>query len=62
MAEPEAESQLEDGKRKKETKRPYKRKHEQKKLAEIQNKYDFYVDTCSVSTCFILTLNIFFTN
>ncbi|XP_068623377.1 histone-lysine N-methyltransferase SETD1 isoform X2 [Battus philenor] len=38
IAEPESESQLEDIKPKKETKRPYKRKHETKKLAEIQNK------------------------
>nr|XP_013189562.1 unnamed protein product [Amyelois transitella] len=39
MAEPEGESQMEiDTKPKKETKRPYKRKYETKKLAEIQNK------------------------
>ncbi|XP_053617378.1 histone-lysine N-methyltransferase SETD1 isoform X2 [Plodia interpunctella] len=38
MAEPESESQTEIGKPKKETKRPYKRKYETKKLAEIQNK------------------------
>ncbi|CAH2052091.1 unnamed protein product, partial [Iphiclides podalirius] len=38
MAEPEIGSQLEELKPKKETKRPYKRKHETKKLAEIQNK------------------------
>ncbi|CAG5044214.1 unnamed protein product [Parnassius apollo] len=38
MAEPEIESPLEELKPKKESKRPYKRKHEAKKLAEIQNK------------------------
>ncbi|CAG4932829.1 unnamed protein product [Colias eurytheme] len=41
MAEPEAEAPaapIEEIKPKKETKRPYKRKHETKKLAEIQNK------------------------
>ncbi|XP_013144812.1 PREDICTED: histone-lysine N-methyltransferase SETD1-like isoform X2 [Papilio polytes] len=37
MAEPKSESQPEETKPKKE-KRPYKRKHETKKLAEIQNK------------------------
>lgn len=44
MAEPELESpriEPEEVKPQKEnTKRPYKRKHETKKLAEIQNKYD----------------------
>lgn len=45
MAEPEIESpriEPEEVKPQKETKRPYKRKHETKKLAEIQNKYVIY--------------------
>lgn len=38
MAEPEIESPKEEVKPQEKTKRPYKRKHETKKLAEIQNK------------------------
>lgn len=39
MAEPESvASPVEEPPTKKESKRPYKRKHETKKLAEIQNK------------------------
>lgn len=40
MAEPESmTSSVEEPPSKKDAKRPYKRKHEPKKLAEIQNKY-----------------------
>ncbi|XP_049879061.1 histone-lysine N-methyltransferase SETD1 isoform X2 [Pectinophora gossypiella] len=38
MAEPELDSPMEEVKPKEKTKRPYKRKYETKKLAEIQNK------------------------
>ncbi|KAL4718342.1 hypothetical protein ACJJTC_000035, partial [Scirpophaga incertulas] len=45
MAEHKSEKPTEETKPKKETKRPYKRKHESKKLAEIQN------NVCSTSSC-----------
>lgn len=57
MAEPEsAVSPVEEPVSKKDAKRPYKRKHEPKKLAEIQNKY--VVLSIQKNVCMYVEFNV----